>query len=98
MAIAKGLSPDLDSLRRQLGDALFEARHPIRRAPHAIQHRRRCNSRWAARLYAGFEIEALSVRRKIGGRQERRGRAAEIVVRNYSGKRGLLPGLCDRRA
>jgi DNA adenine methylase len=45
------------------------------------------------RLYAGFEIEALSVRRKIGGRQERRGRAAEIVVRSYTGRRGQLPGL-----
>ena len=46
------------------------------------------------RLYAGFEIEALSVRRQIGGRQERRGRAAEIlVVRNLTGRRGMLPGL-----
>jgi DNA adenine methylase len=44
-------------------------------------------------LYAGFEIDALSVRRRIGGRQERRGRAAEIVVRNYTGRRGVLPGV-----
>ena len=45
------------------------------------------------RLYAGFEITELSVGRRIGGRPERRGRAAEIVIRNYSGERGLLPGL-----
>lgn len=44
-------------------------------------------------LYAGFEIDALSVRRRIGGRQERRGRAAEVVVRNYTGRRGVLPGV-----
>jgi site-specific DNA-adenine methylase len=44
-------------------------------------------------LYAGFDITALSVRRRIGGSQERRGRAAEIVVRNYTGQHGLLPGL-----
>ncbi len=44
-------------------------------------------------LYAGFEIDALSVRRRIGGRQERRGRAAEIVVRNYTGRSGVLPGV-----
>ncbi len=43
-------------------------------------------------LYAGFEIEALSVGRRIGGRQGR-GDAAEIVVRNYAGRRGVLPGL-----
>lgn len=43
-------------------------------------------------LYAGFEIEALSVGRRIGGRQGR-GHAAEIVVRNYTGRRGMLPGL-----
>jgi DNA adenine methylase len=45
------------------------------------------------RLYAGFEIDALSVPRKIGGREGRRGRAAEIVVRSYTGRRGQLPGL-----
>ncbi len=44
-------------------------------------------------LYAGFAIEALSVGRRIGGSQGRRGRAAEIVVRNYAGRRGLLPGM-----
>jgi DNA adenine methylase len=44
-------------------------------------------------LYAGFEIDARSVTRRIGGRQERRGRAAEIVVRNYTGLRGVLPGV-----
>jgi DNA adenine methylase len=44
-------------------------------------------------LYAGFEIAKLSVRRRIGGTQDRRGRAAEIVVRNYTGQRGVLPGL-----
>jgi hypothetical protein len=44
-------------------------------------------------VYAGLEIDALSVRRRIGGRQERRGHAAEIVVRNYTGRRGVLPGV-----
>jgi len=44
-------------------------------------------------LYAGFELEALSVARRIGGPQGRGDRAAEIVVRNYSGRRGALPGM-----
>jgi DNA adenine methylase len=45
------------------------------------------------RLYQGFEIVGFSVRRAIGGHPTRRGRAAEIVVRNYTGRRDSLPGL-----
>jgi DNA adenine methylase len=33
--------------------------------------------------YRGFRIESLSVRRQVGGHADRRGRAREIVVRNY---------------
>ncbi len=44
-------------------------------------------------IYTGFEVEALAVPRRIGGRQDRRGRAAEIVVRNFTGRRGVLPGI-----
>jgi DNA adenine methylase len=44
-------------------------------------------------IYTGFEVEALSVPRRIGGRQDRLGRAAEIVVRNFTGRRGVLPGM-----
>lgn len=44
-------------------------------------------------LYAGFEVVSLSVTREIGGRKSRHGLAAEIVVRNYPGRRGTLPGL-----
>src|SRR5258708_17855237 len=39
MAIAKGPSPDLDSLRRQLGDALFEARLAVARTREGILQR-----------------------------------------------------------
>ena len=45
------------------------------------------------RLYAGYEVEAFSVATGIGGSRERRGRADEIVVRNYSGWRDTLPGM-----
>ena len=44
-------------------------------------------------LYAGFEVVPLSVTRTVGGRQESRRPAAEIVVKNYAGRRGTLPGL-----
>jgi DNA adenine methylase len=44
-------------------------------------------------LYAGFEVEALSVIRQVGGHAGRRGRAREIVVRNYGGRRNALPGV-----
>lgn len=43
--------------------------------------------------YAGFEVESFTVARGIGGSRTRRGRAAEIVVRNYTGRRGALPGI-----
>jgi DNA adenine methylase len=33
--------------------------------------------------YRGFRIHALSVQRQVGGHANRRGRANEIVVRNY---------------
>ncbi len=44
-------------------------------------------------LYAGFEVEALSVIRQVGGHAGRRERAREIVVRNYRGRRDALPGV-----
>jgi DNA adenine methylase len=44
-------------------------------------------------LYAGYEVLALSVARGIGGRGERRGRAAEVLIRNYTGRRGALTGV-----
>ncbi len=44
-------------------------------------------------IYAGFEVEALSVGRRVGGHAGRRQSAKEIVVRNYSGRRGGLPGV-----
>jgi DNA adenine methylase len=44
-------------------------------------------------LNEGFEVVALSVARGIGGRGARRGRAAEVLVRNYAGRRGALPGV-----
>ncbi len=34
-------------------------------------------------LYRGFRIESIAVRRQVGGHIGRRGRAREIVVRNY---------------
>jgi len=43
--------------------------------------------------YAGYEVQGFTVARGIGGSQARRGRAAEIVVRNYTGRRGALPGI-----
>ena len=44
-------------------------------------------------LYRGYDIEAMTVPRRIGGAEKSRGRAAEIVVRNYGGRRGTLPGI-----
>ena len=44
-------------------------------------------------LYGGYDIEAMTVTRRIGGAEKSRGRAAEIVVRNYGGRRGTLPGI-----
>jgi len=44
-------------------------------------------------LYRGYHVDELRVTRFIGGCLARRGRAAEIVVRNYPGRRDALPGL-----
>ena len=45
-------------------------------------------------LYRGFRVDAMSVRRLVGGHAGRRGMAGEIVVRNYQGRGGGgLPGM-----
>jgi len=41
-------------------------------------------------LYRGYLVEPLAVTRFIGGREERRGLAKEIVVRNYRAAGGLF--------
>jgi DNA adenine methylase len=41
------------------------------------------DSRVTRAYYRGFRIEALSVRRQVGGHADRRGHANEIIVRNY---------------
>jgi DNA adenine methylase len=44
-------------------------------------------------LYHGYRLHELAVTRFIGGRAERRGRAAEIVVTNYEVAAATLPGM-----
>jgi len=44
-------------------------------------------------IYDGFDVATLSVDRRVGGHVGRRERAREIVVRNYAGRRGMLPGV-----
>jgi hypothetical protein len=38
-------------------------------------------------------VEFILVNRRVGGHATRRGMATEVVVRNYAGRRGALPGI-----
>lgn len=44
-------------------------------------------------LYGSFNVEFILVNRRVGGHATRRGMATEVVVRNYAGRRGALPGI-----